>query len=253
LLRYQRRRTYLADISEGRLPVPRLTTDHPLAVDSNDTLHPRGSKNDNSISLRFNRKLYQLFGNRPGLRVLDIGCAGGGLVRSLLDDGHFAVGLDGSDYPLVNQTGEWHTIPRHLFTCDATMPFTLTDDATGEALVFDAVTAWELMEHIPEDKVPGLMANIDRHLAPGGRVLFSIATFVDWDEQTGVVWHVTVKPPEWWTEKFRSVGFEPVTDHPFSKNDWLRGSNLCQYDWHEDQGMGFHMVLRRATDDPAGG
>ena len=120
--------------------MPLLETDHPVAVSSNDTKFPRGSKNDNSISPRFNRKLYQLFRGAKPIRVLDIGCAGGGFVRSLLDDGHFAVGLEGSDYPLLNQTGEWSTIPHHLFTCDVTKPFRLTDRATRQPLLFDAIT-----------------------------------------------------------------------------------------------------------------
>ena len=54
LLRYLRRRDYLRAMEEGRLAVPQLETDHPIAIASNDTKFPRGSKNDNSIALRFN-------------------------------------------------------------------------------------------------------------------------------------------------------------------------------------------------------
>lgn len=99
LLRYLRRQEYLRAIRDGSLAVPRLETDHPVAISSNDTKYPRGSKNDNSIVPRFNHKLYQFLGVQTRLRVLDLGCAGGGFVRSLIDDGHLAVGLDGSDYP----------------------------------------------------------------------------------------------------------------------------------------------------------
>ena len=74
-------------------------------------------------------------------------------------------------------------------------------------MLFDAITAWEVMEHIPEDDLPALFANIDHHLAPGGYLIFSIATFLDWDPQTGCVWHVTVKPRAWWEERFASLGF----------------------------------------------
>jgi 2-polyprenyl-3-methyl-5-hydroxy-6-metoxy-1,4-benzoquinol methylase len=248
LVRYFRRREYLAEIAAGKLVVPTLDTSHPVAFYSNDTIHPRGCKNDNSIAPRFNRKLYQLLADRPQIRVLDIGCAGGGLVRSLLDDGHFAVGLEGSDFPLVNQSGEWSTIPQHLFTCDATQPFTLSRKDTGEPLLFDAVTAWELMEHIPEDRLPGLIANLDRHLAPGGYMLFSIATFLDWNPETGVIWHVTVKPQAWWLERFRQFGFTAVPTAPFGRHDWLRGSGLCRFDWTEEEGMGFHVLLRRTSE-----
>jgi SAM-dependent methyltransferase len=216
-----------------------------VAIASNDTKFPRGCKNDNSIAPRFNHKLYRFLSAYPRIRVLDLGCAGGGFVRSLIDDGHFAVGLEGSDYPLQNQTGEWATIPNHLFTCDITKPFQLFDKATDEPLQFEAITAWELMEHIPEDGLDCLLENISRHLAPHGRLLFSIATFLDWDQQSGTIWHVTIKPRDWWKDRFAQHGFVIEEEHPFEKDDWLRGSGQCRGDWHEDMGLGFHIVLRR--------
>jgi 2-polyprenyl-3-methyl-5-hydroxy-6-metoxy-1,4-benzoquinol methylase len=246
LLRYLRKQHYLAAIEQGRLDVPTLETSHPVAVESNDTRFPRGAKNDNSICPRFNHKLCDLFGRRRGLRVLDLGCAGGGFVRSLIDDGNFAVGLEGSDFPKLNQAGEWGTIPHHLHTCDITKPFTLRDGA-GRPLLFDAITAWELMEHIPEDGLPVLLDNIDRHLAADGLLLFSIATFVDKDDHLGVTWHVTVKSREWWVERFRQAGFGVAEQDLIGKDDWLRGAGNCRGDWHEDQDMGFHLVLRRTA------
>ncbi len=246
LLRFLRKKEYLAAIKSGELDVPELQTEHLLAADSSDTLYPRGAKQDNSICLRFNQRLYQLFDRRPGLKILDLGCAGGGLVRTLIDDGHFAVGLEGSDYPLVNQCGEWGTIPHHLLTCDITKPFTLTSRATGEPLRFDAITAWEVMEHIPENRIGAMMANVERHLAPGGWVLFSIATFMDHSPSLGVEWHRTVQPRVWWEAKFAEFGFVPSGEHPFGPYDWLRGSGNCRYDARPEDGMGFHIALRRA-------
>lgn len=248
LLRFLRRKDYLAAITAGALDVPQLDTEHPIAADSNDTLHPRGAKQDNSICLRFNQRLYQLFNRRSGLKVLDLGCAGGGLVRTLIDDGHFAVGLEGSDYPLLNQSGEWGTIPHHLFTCDITRPYTITNQSTNRLIQFDAITAWEVMEHIPEAQIDSLMVNIDRHLTPGGWVLFSIATFLDWNPDTGVIWHRTVQPREWWEAKFAALGFVPSNDHPFGPHDWLRGGGHGLHDWKPEDDMGFHLALRRKTD-----
>ena len=107
------------------------------------------------------------------------------------------------------------------------------------------------MEHIPDEGLPRLFENLDRHLAPGGLLLFSIATFLDWDQRTGVVWHVTVKPRSWWEDRFERLGFEVEEEHPFGKDDWLRGSGQCRGDWHEDDGLGFHVVLRRKANSGA--
>lgn len=246
LVRYLRRRAYEDDVAVGRITVPCLETRHPIAIDSDDTKHPWGAVNDNSICPRFNARLYELLGDRPRARVLDLGCAGGGFVRSLLDDGHFAVGLDGCDVPKSRRLGEWGTIPHHLFTCDVTKPFTLRDRATGDPLRFDAITAWELLEHIPEGDLDRLMANVLDHLAPDGFFLCSVSTIEDGNPEVGAVYHVTVRPRHWWLDRLAGAGLEPVADHPIGPNDWVRGAGNCRLDRRaEEEGIGFHLVLRR--------
>ncbi len=69
-------------------------TSKPIALDSPDHLVPLGTRQDNSVNRAFNRKLRTLI---PQPRVLDLGCAGGGMVASFLDEGDFAVGVEGSD------------------------------------------------------------------------------------------------------------------------------------------------------------
>ncbi|MGQ0636921.1 MAG: class I SAM-dependent methyltransferase [Planctomycetaceae bacterium] len=247
LLRFLRRSEYLEAVRTGALPVPELVTEHPLALDTNDSRHPRGARNDNSIVPRFNQRLYDLLGRGRRFSVLDLGCAGGGFVRTLIDDGHVAVGLEGSDFPRLTQRGEWSTVPLHLHTCDVSRPFSICDPGTGETWRFDAITAWELLEHIHERDLKQLLDNIRRHLAPQGYVLCSIAAFEDRDEEHGWVYHNTVQPRAWWLERFASEGLLAVEEHPLGKDDWLRGSGHCFGDWHEDQGQGFHCVLRHAA------
>ena len=194
-------------IEEGRLAVPRLETDHPIAISSNDTKFPRGSKNDNSIALRFNRKLYQFLGSKEHIRVLDLGWRAAGSCDRCIDDGHFAVGLDGSDYPYVNQVAEWPTIPLHLFTCDITKPFRLTDRCDGR-------TALVRRHH----RLGGDGAYSGRRTCrassrtwtgiwPRAAALsFRSRHFSIGIPATGCVWHVTVKPRSWWEESVRQPG-----------------------------------------------
>jgi predicted TPR repeat methyltransferase len=77
------------------------------------------------------------------LRILDLGCSGGGFVKDCLDDGCLAVGLEGSNYSKNLRRAEWRTIPENLFTADLTTPFQVFSEfPEGEVpLTFDVITA----------------------------------------------------------------------------------------------------------------
>lgn len=175
-----------------------LITDHPIALDSPDHLQPNGAIHDNSTDTAFIELVERHFG-RP-LTTLDIGCAGGLLVHDFLLRGHHALGLEGSDAPKVEQRGEWPKIPHNLFTCDCSRPFQiLFDDAPAS---FDVITAWEVLEHIPEERLPTFLVNVRSHLAPDGLFLASIPWGAD------PPWHVTLKERPWWDALFSAHGFE---------------------------------------------
>ncbi len=230
-------------MSVGKHGRYKLTTDNPLAGGSADHLHPRGTANDDTRHPRFVRACEKHFNGV--IRHLDIGCAGGGLVWDFLLAGHRSVGLEGSDFPLVNQKAYWRVIPDNLFTADATEPY-IFRDGEGTPAEFDVITAWEVLEHIPETSIPGFFKNICVHLAPGGMFVCSIATFPDEDNSTGAVWHITVKPREWWVSIFQSNGLE-VTGGQFGHHDFVRGSgNPRAHDWDaiDNPELGFHLVAR---------
>jgi SAM-dependent methyltransferase len=224
-------------------PVALLEAERRLAIDSDDHRFPRGTRNDNTRYPRFRWKCEQVCGRK--LSLLDVGCAGGGIVLEFLLAGHFALGLEGSDYSMRTQRACWRLIPNHLMTCDVTRPFCL-----HQPILFDVISAWEVLEHIREADLPQFFKNIRSHLAPGGFFVASIATFEDRDPVSGAVWHVTVRDREWWQCQFARAGLEPVQDL-FETLDFPRGSGNGPNDWSvlANPEYGFHAVLRDSDSD----
>ena len=73
-----------------------IQTEKPVAYDSPDHVYPFGTANDNSTDAIFNDALFALIPPRD-VRLLDIGCSGGGFVKSILDAGGLAVGVEGRE------------------------------------------------------------------------------------------------------------------------------------------------------------
>jgi SAM-dependent methyltransferase len=220
-----------------------IETEKPIAYDSPDHLQPHGTAVNNTTNPRFNQKLFRMI-PPPRVRLLDIGCSGGGLVKSILDDGGFAVGVEGSDYSLEHKRAEWATIPSHLFTADATEPFQLSEiDESGRKtpLTFNVITAWEFFEHIPEQGLAPIVKNILNHLAPGGIVLASIATYPD--VVNGVVLHQTIHMRPWWVKTFARLGLERQEEiEKYFGFDMVNGSPLND--------SSFAIALTRAGESP---
>lgn len=223
-----------------------VVTEFPVAETSNDHLQPRGTKNDNTKCPRFVKAIEKVFNNRKPLNVLDLGCAGGGLVSDFVIAGHNAVGIEGSDYSLVWQRAEWPIIPNRLFTSDITKPFHVT--YRGQPFKFDLITAWEVFEHIPEAGLTVFLENIRNHLSDSGLVMASVATFEDFDPVSGAIYHATVKPKTWWVDILAKNGMQ-VIESLLSTADYPRGSgNPRAMDWDADKNpdLGFHICCAKA-------
>ena len=199
----------------------KLETEYPVAYESNDHIVPHGTIRDDTRYPRFIHACEMYFKNMDKLAFADLGCSSGGIVLDALLRGHEAVGLEGSDESFKQQRAHWRVIPNNLFTCDVTKPFTLKKD--GIRKEFDVISAWEMLEHIRESDLDALLKNIKDHLKLGGIFVGSIANWDDIDEKTGVNWHVNLHPYEWWSEKFKTFGFEIITEK-FSPYDMSRGT-----------------------------
>ncbi len=228
----------------GENPV-QLITDHPIAFSSNDHLHPWGTRNDNTRSARFCFACERHFAGRP-LSYLDLGCSGGGLVFDFLLRGHFAMGLEGSDFSLKTQRAEWRTIGDYLRTCDITKPFSLVTKSSQGIRKFDVISMWEVLEHIGEEDLGALFANIRKHLAPDGLFIGSIA--LNHDIVNGIDYHKTVQPAVWWDVAFKENGFVFTESPVFTFYDFCRGTGNgpMDPDFSKTPSAGFHFIARQA-------
>jgi hypothetical protein len=223
-----------------------LRAERNCAYDSPDHLVPWGTRRDRSTNGRFNEKLWLLYPPTQVVKVLDLGCSGGDFVKSCIDDGNFAVGIEGSTFSRDHKRSAWATIPDYLFTCDITRPFQLFLQTGSEEqkIKFDVVTSWEVIEHIKEEDLPALAANVHAHLSRGGLWIMSVANWED--VQGGVRLHQTVRPRVWWRDKFTSLGFEPLETHRVHfAGQWVRGG-YGHYQ-REDNERSFHFVLASGT------
>jgi len=142
------------------------------------------------------------FGRR--IKVLDLGCAGGQLVMDFVSAGQLAVGLDGSDYSIINRRACWpHMYGKHLFTCDISREFQVLwdqekDDWNLVPMTFDVISAFEVIEHVQFDRMDIFLQNIKKHLAPSGMFLGSISMISE--IQGGLQLHQSIHTKdEWYT------------------------------------------------------
>ena len=222
------------------LPEKRVTlvTEYPIAYESNDHLHPLGTKNDNTRAPHFVKKCEEIFSEGvakkgENLSFMDLGCSGGGLVLDEILKGHFAIGLEGSNYSKKHQRAEWRLLPDNLFTCDICKPFEVQEIATGNIMKFDIITAWELLEHIEEKDISSLLRNIYNHLSDTGYFVGTMSQVLC--DIGGVQYHCTVKNYSWWKELFEKNGFI-VRENLFSKEDLARGNGNPPNGWILDWG-----------------
>jgi predicted TPR repeat methyltransferase len=195
----------------------KLVTDFPIAYESYDHIEPKGTAADNTHCPKFVTRVEEL-SNGNKIKFVDLGCSGGGLVKDFIDNGHEAIGIEGSDYSLRNKRAEWATIPDHLTTADITKPFFIVSDGiTGQC---DIITSWDVLEHIHENDLGALISNIRNNLKMGGLFVASVATFEDHPH------HVTLKEKDWWISLFKKYKLIDAGDGYFGIEHMVRESSF---------------------------
>ena len=102
-------------------------------------------------------------------RSLDVGCAYGFYVQRLARMGWDAHGVDISEYAVdqgrARGIGSLHVAPANR------LPF--------PAASFDFVTSIDVIEHVPSEVGPAMVAEIHRVLCPGGLAFVATPNFID--------------------------------------------------------------------------
>jgi len=203
----------------------KIITNFPIAVDSPDHILPLGTKWDNSHNLCFVKKCEKWLikkGKKRGL-ILDIGCAGGRCVEDFIEKGHLAYGIEGSDYSKKNKRASWGSVPNHLFTCDASRPFTVVNN-NMKILKFDIIISFEVMEHIPKKRLYQYFKNIKNHLLGNG--LF-IGSFTTTKSKKFPQYHQTIMNKKGWYRFVKKLGWFDIINLKWKKKDYLRHSPLA--------------------------
>jgi 2-polyprenyl-3-methyl-5-hydroxy-6-metoxy-1,4-benzoquinol methylase len=182
-----------------------IITQNPIALDSNDHLHPSGCINDHHDATEFCDYLIKHWPNRKTL--LDLGTATGTVVSSSVERNFDAFGVEGSDAPkrmqLEKGEGPWVKYGGiRLFNADIRYPFQLYRE-NNERAKFDIITAWDVLEHMTEKTINTVLENIKRHSIGGA---FMIAT-ISFESYPNDLYHLLPRPREWWLSKFSEFDF----------------------------------------------
>ena len=167
-----------------------------------------GESNTNHV---FNEMCYSIFDSPT---FIDLGCAGGGYIREVIDDGYLGIGVDGFSAFKQNGIDGWSKHPDHFFQLNIAKPITV--ESGGVPLKFDVVTAWEVAEHLYEDEIDPFVKNLANLVTDEGLIIITVSLRDDRG-------HFTLKPEEWWEDILINNGL--IGAHEYCK--FFMGNNMA--------------------------
>lgn len=138
------------------------------------------------------------------VKVMDVGCAHGFLVRHLRSRGIESWGVDYSRYALENAPDD---VKDHVSWCDITQPSPQIPRHARRG--YNVVTCFETLEHIPEGSVDTAIDNLSDCMNPNGLLIATICVEGHPNPYHDPT-HVTIKTPAWWEQKFADHNLERV-------------------------------------------
>jgi len=125
---------------------------------------------------------FEALGPRAGMRVLDVGGSLAGLQFVLAQSGCEVVNVDpgeesrGRGWPVSEDT---FARLNRAFHTHVTLKKCFLQDAGLAAESFDRVVSVSVLEHVPEDDIAAILAEVKRVLKPAGRLVLTLDLFLN--------------------------------------------------------------------------
>ncbi len=178
--------------------------------------------------------------NKKGIRILDIGCAKGFMVRMLREYGVEAYGVDVSEYAINNVPSDIRLYLRVANVENGTLPF--------QDGFFDFVVSMSTFEHLRLEQMSLTLKEIQRILKPDGMVIMNVPSPSNRKEAKKPE-HITLLKKNDWILLFEKSGFN--FDSRLSKLfDTFRIKEIAKLyvsSGHAFSFMGYQFFLPRCT------
>jgi cyclopropane fatty-acyl-phospholipid synthase-like methyltransferase len=181
-------------------------TEHKFALHAPDcTLHMESFSDDQNFSpkklqnevgaggdfftdLKFIDEVIDRFPLESGEKInwLDLGCAGGKLILDISnhEKTDICIGLDGSVGVYKQESWSSGKNKDVLKNADLSKEFFI-EKSNGDKVIFDVITAWELVEHFYENELEVFFTNVYNHLSDDGVFIGSAANYPDVRDENG--------------------------------------------------------------------